>query len=356
MKLPIAVTSLLARGSARYLIALLVWGLLIAVPVVAQDDKPITLTLEISPDPQGQIGSQQRWMKMLHEVGADRVRTVGGRGEASIEEQEIGSGITIRVRGFLSKNKLELPGGKFSISDKAGIRRLLDSFRKDGAEVTLSEKKAFGLTAKQLVWVHGKLSAVVEAETKGQSTGRVVDRLGAATGMTIVKDQTAASALAGNDVVAEEYKGLSAGTALAATLRPLGLVLEPVRKQANDIELHIKGVQSSQEHWPVGWPSKQVPVKTEPRMFERMPIQIKNFALDKVLVAVQKKAQVPFLIDRNTLAGKGIELSEVKVTVVDDNITIARLLSELLRQSRPKMGHELRIDERGTAFVWISSR
>ena len=108
MKLSIAASSLLTPESIRYLTALLVWGLTIAVPVVAQDDKPITLTLEISPDPQGQIGSQQRWMKMLHEVGADRVRTVGGRREASIEEQEVGSGITIRVRGFLSKEQTRI--------------------------------------------------------------------------------------------------------------------------------------------------------------------------------------------------------------------------------------------------------
>ncbi|MEM7314918.1 MAG: hypothetical protein AAF497_17370 [Planctomycetota bacterium] len=79
--------------------------------------------------------------------------------------------------------------------------------------------------------------------------------------------------------------------------------------------MHIKDSQSSKEHWPVGWPIRNAPVRVEPKMFEKMPIKIKNYPLDKVMAAVQKKADVPFLVDQNTLARKELDMAEIKVSL-----------------------------------------
>ena len=72
---------------------------------------------------------------------------------------------------MIAGNRLKLPGGSFSIRDKAGIRELLTRLRDDGAQVAMAEKKAFGLTSEQLVTLHGRFSQTVEFETKGRKAG-----------------------------------------------------------------------------------------------------------------------------------------------------------------------------------------
>ena len=294
---------------------------------------------------------------MLQQVGADRVISQRrGGAKAAIDEKETGDQITIRVQGFIDRDRLVLPGGKFRLRQTAEIRDLLQKFRDDGGEVTLSEKKAFGLTAKQLVWVHAKLAQPVEFSTRGKPAAEVVRQLSEQSGLEVVKDEAVRRALASGETIRDELQGLSTGTALAAALRPLGLVVEPHRVQGNDIQLHLRAFEESDEHWPVGWPSQQVPIKTEPRLFEEMPIQISNFPMGQVIDAVQQKAGVPFLLDHNSIARDGVDLAATKVTVVESQITLTRLLSKVLRQSRPRMAHELRVDERGKAFLWISPR
>lgn len=331
-------------------------------PALTTQEKPTTITLIIAPDSRGALGSQQKWMQALQNVGASRVTSGlgGGAAEASIDEKENTSSISIRVKGFIDKGKLVLPGGKFSIRETKKIKALLDGFRKDGAEVTLSEKKAFGLTAKQLVWLHNQLTVKVDISTKGQDLGKVINALTAPvtenSQIKFVQDKSARRALAGAELVNEELKGLSTGTALAAILRPVGLVLEPVHVRANEIELHIKDTRASDEHWPVGWPPKIPPVRAEPKLFTKMPIQIRNVPLDKVMAALQQKADVPFLYDQNTMAREGIEMDKTKVDLSEKNGALAVVADRLLRQTRPRMSSEIRVDEAGKGFLWITVR
>lgn len=322
-------------------------------------EKSTILILEITPDPRGALGSQQEWMSMLQTVGASRVTSgLGGAGEASIDEKESDRAITIRVKGYIDKGKLVLPGGKFTLRDAAKIKKLVEDFRVNGAEVALSEKKAFGLTAKQLVWLHGQLSVKVETETRGMKLGDVVKTLAkpvtSNSEIKFVYDELAQRVFRSEALITEELKGLSTGTALAAMLRPQGLVLEPVHIKANEIELHIKDSQSSEEHWPVGWPLTAPPIRVEPKMFEQMPINIKNFQMDKVMSVVQKRADVPFLYDQNAMAREGIDLTKTKVTLEEKSASLSVVVSRLLRQSKPRLAQEMRMDEAGKGFLWIS--
>lgn len=324
-------------------------------------EKKTIVVLEVSPDTQGAIGSQQEWMKKLQAAGADRVTSgLGGPSEASIDEKENASSITIRVKGYVSKGKLVLPGGRFSIRDTAKIKSLIAGFRKDGAEVTLSEKKAFGLTAKQLVWLHNQLTVPVEIETKGQKVGNVITTLiktiKTNSGVAFKFDRLAGDVMDGDSTISEELKGLSTGTVLAAILRPHGLVMEPIHIKANEIALHFKDSQASKEHWPIGWPLGRPPVVVEPKMFETMPINIRNAPLDKVMEIVQKKAGVPFLYDENSMAREGIELKNFKATLSEKKIALAIVCGRLLKQTKPRMFYEFRMDEAGKGFLWITVR
>lgn len=351
----------LSYRSFQLVVVLMVMGTLPCLEANAWllQDKPVLITLEIHPDKRGSLESIQEWMQRLQKVGATRVTTaMGGSASASVKEKENRNSISIRVTGFLDRGKLVLPGGKFSIREIGKIKTLIDGFRKDGAEVTLADKKAFGLTAKQLVWLHNQLTVKVEKPTKDRQLAEIIEELRKPleqnSKIPIVIDRSARSLIQSNATATEELKGLSTGTSLAAMLRPHGLVVEPIHIKANQIELHIKSTRQSKEHWPVGWPLRDSPVRVEPKMFQSMPIKIKNFPLDKVMVAVQKRADVPFLFDQNSMAREGIELKQFKVDLNEKNAALAVVVRRLLSQTKPRMFSEMRMDESGKGFLWIS--
>ncbi len=313
--------------------------------------------LEISADARARVGAQQQWLEMLQEVGADRVvsRTLKD-GRVGIEETDMTNATVIKVSGVIAGNRLKLPGGSFSIRDQAGIRELLTRLRDDGAKVAMAEKKAFGLTSEQLVALHGRLSQTVDFETKGRKAGDVTAELIKKIGVPFVLDSSARAAVNGNELVSDELKGLATGTALAAVVRPLGLVIEPKREQGKQLEVQLRDSRQGTENWPIGWPLERVPVAVAPALFEKIPLEIRNFPLSAVLKAIEKKSGVNFLIDYNTLARKDIDLATTKVTLVEKKVALLVAVSNALKQSKPRLSCEIRMDENAKPFLWITSK
>ncbi|MGY8747258.1 MAG: hypothetical protein ACKVHR_04275 [Pirellulales bacterium] len=336
---------------------LIVLTSIFAVESQAQSNQRRVVYLEISADARARVGAQQQWLEMLQGVGADRVvsKTLKN-GRVGIEETEMKSATVVKVSGVIAGDRLKLPGGSFTIRDKSGIRELLKRLRDDGAQVAMAEKKAFGLTSKQLVTLHGRLSQTVDFDTKGKKAGDVTAELIKKIGVPFVLDSAARAAVNGNEVILDELKGLSVGTALAAVVRPLGLVIEPKREQGKQLEIHLQDSRQSQENWPIGWPLERVPVAVAPTLFDKIPLEIRNFPLQAVLNAIEKKSGVNFLIDYNTLARKDVDLATTKVTLVEKKVVLLVAVSNALKQSKPRLSCELRIDENAKPFLWITSK
>ena len=240
--------------------------------------KKTMVILEISSNSSAGLGSQQRWMKMLQNVGADRVSSKTlPEGAAAVEESEARGIRVIKVRGFLEDSKLVMSSGKYRLSDSAKIRDLVQKFRDDGTETTLAEKHDFGLTRDQLVDLATKFAKPVAEPTKGKPLLATLDAIAGQTGLPFTRDLSARAALASQENVTQEFQGMASGTALAALMKPLGLVLEPSREQGQQVQVHLKRAQDSKQSWPVGRAPETAPVMAEPKLFVKMPIGIKNF-------------------------------------------------------------------------------
>jgi hypothetical protein len=329
-------------------------GLWLASAVQGQER---IIELQVFCDGRAVVGTQQRWMEMLQGVGADRVVVKTGAVDApNIEESKVASATMIYLSGSIENSQLHLPGGRFSINDKAGIRDLIQKLRDDGATVALAEKKAFGLTSAQLVELHGMLRKPLDFDTKGANAGEVIEKIAQLIEVRFHFDATAQTTLLANHTVTESLEGISAGTSLAVVLRPLGLVLQPQRLQGKPLELLIVDFQKSAENWPIGWPLEQSPVQAEPRLFEKLKLEIRGFPLSDALNAIEKRSGVPFFYDHNSFAREGVALSQNIVTVVQERASLMVAIGKLLRQCRPKLSDELRMDENGKPFLWITTQ
>ncbi len=334
-----------------------------ADPLVAnrqRDDANLTrvVSLEIVGTSRASPVALQQWAEDLSEIGASnvRIRSTGGSVEPGVEETRIGDVISISVTGLVNDRQLQLPGAMFNRGDKARIAEYIQQLKDDGATVALAEKLAFGLTSEQLVAVNDDLKQPVQFSTSGVSVGEVVRGIMPAMNSQFQFDESARAALTGESPVAEQMQGMSSGTALAAAIRPLGLSLVPHREQGGETEYWIVDSQTSTENWPVGWPLSDPVSIVVPKMGEVIKdVEILNVPLSSTLGALEQRIGVPFLYDHNGLARAGVEPDAIQVTLVEESIAHISAMRKLLRQSDPPLKQEVRIDENGRPFVWIST-
>lgn len=347
------------NGRFRISILLLIACAMPAQHSLAQIGQHNRVELQIVSDASGGIDQNQRWLEVLSEVGADGVRMIqSGRGVSRPGVEKLGGnrGTTFKITGVIANNRLILPAGRFGMRDTQKISEYITSVRADGAEVALAPKMAFGLTARQLVALHDDLSRPLADSTVGQSPAQVLSIVQRSIATPIVVDGAARAALAGDYTLVDELKGMSHGTALAAALRPMGLVLAPVREQGKNIEIRIVDSLSAAEFWPIGWPLQQRISQAAPAMYERIPVNIKNFTLAATLPAIQKKLEIPFLFDHNSLALKGVDLEKIRVNLQSEKLSYQLVLNRIISQARPRMDLEVRADEAGQPFIWFSAR
>ncbi|MEC9094479.1 MAG: hypothetical protein VX438_17355 [Planctomycetota bacterium] len=301
-----------------------------------------------------QVGVAQKWLAHISAAGADGIRlVVNPDEEIRLVENQFKSKSIINVYAKINaKQQLVVPGGSFSLSDTGELKRWIQKIKNLKSIDSDAKKVAFGLTAKQLVDVYEQLGKPYPKLTRDQKISDVVRTIRAQIGFKIGADQFALDALAEDTKVLEELKGLSCGTVIAAVTRPLGLVMI-VGSEGKQFSL----VESKKvdEHWPVGWPLQDRPSKVAPILFEQTEVEVGGIPLNQVLIAIEAKTKVPFIYDQNSMARQGIKMQKIAVNIGRSKTYYQKIIRLCLNQSKPRLTAELRVDESGHPFLWIST-
>ena len=199
------------------------------IPALVAHAQP-RVTLELMTEQGFPPTGAQRWLQALNGVGFSDMRIRQSRPGDQVEIRQRGTEDrpSYEVTGLLTaRNTLMVPGGEFRMSDRAGLTAWLAKLR-EGGERRLHEREgAFGLTPTQLVAVHEALNQSVSFSTKGERSFDILKRVAGGLSLPFLSDPRTRQVLMGDDPVADELQGLSAGTVMVAVLRPLGLVLVP---------------------------------------------------------------------------------------------------------------------------------
>lgn len=315
------------------------------------------VSFELATDAGFPMSGAQRWIDALKDLDQNGLRIRSGRpGEAtSVTNRGTETSPSYHVLGILTaNNQLALPNAKFSLNDRAGIAQWIAKLKEGGVQGLTATKAAFGLTAEELVAFDASLAEPIEFETKGMRSGDVARKLVQMVGMQTSVTNDARRAFARNEAVLDELQGLSVGTALAATLRPLGLVLSPNKPRGGPVQLVISDVREVTESWPIGWPPQATPKQVAPKLYEYLTVEIKETALSEAITAIQGRVETPFLFDHNGIARQRIDITTTKVSFPKKRVQYLRVLDQVLFQA--KLKSEVRLDEAGQAFLWISPR
>ena len=254
------------------------------------------VSLELVTTRQASMTSAQEWARALGRLGVDNARIRAARGSERPEIIPQGQGVsrTYHVRGLLmAGNRVRVPGATFSLSQAQQFRDWLDKLAAGGVEEVTAERGAFGMTARQLVTTHDALQARVTFSTASEDAATVAERLLEEATLPTTVTSGAVGGMQEKFTLADQLQGLSHGTALAAALRPLGLVMVPrVPKAGASVQLEVRDTREAPESWPVGWPLGDNRTRdVAPALFTFLEIKFQDAPLDQVLAALQQRLE-----------------------------------------------------------------
>jgi hypothetical protein len=303
--------------------------------------------------------AQQEWYRLLSELGVDGLRIRKAQSDDKVEVKVAGSerAPVYRVVGRLaSGNQLELPGGKFSSNDRAGLSKWLVKLRSEGPKSSGTATAPFGLNAKQLAAVNADLTTPVSFSTKDMTPGEFVDRIAPVLKYPLNVDRAAKQRLGQAEPIGEQLEGLTSGSALAYALRSEGLGLIPKIGETKKLEYAVVSPGSIQTTtWPVGWPLEdRKPKDLIPELFEPRNAEIEEgYPLAEALEAICGRLKTPVLYDHYALARQGIDATKVKVKFPPSRTWYGKVLEKILFQARLK--GEWRVDEAGKPLLWVTT-
>jgi hypothetical protein len=295
-------------------------------------------------------------LQLITGAGIENVRIRGMQAgdEPRLENRGTDDRPRYHVLGVLSsRGELQVPGGRFGLADRRELADYFERLAADGAEGVTAELGRFGLTERQFGEVHGDLAHLIGGQTKGRRVHEIIRDVQSKFQYQI-EVAPAARNLLQTETAMDEVGKLTAGTGLAILLRPYGLALQPGKPRGGDVVHRIVSATTADEEevWPIGWKPPAGPRQAAPQFFEYTNVQIEGYTLREALTAIEPRLDVPFLFDHQVLESRGIEPDKLQVKLARTNTFYSRILGLSLSQAR--LRGELRVDEAGTVFYWIS--
>lgn len=296
--------------------------------------------------------TSHRWLEMFKRESPAGVRFyVGDGSEQPSVEKTAGGGY--RVRGVINaKGQLQLPGATLTLSDQAKLRTWIEQIDRQLAQPDQPQLVAAGLTAEQLMRVRKRLSAPVDQSTRDQQALDVIRIVGKTIPGKIAITAGARQALQEPWKVPEELQGMSSGTALAAAIRPLGLVLSPEVDKEDQVQLRIATASETQDHWPIGWATREAFDKLIPKFVERLDVDIEPLPVGEVVDTIIARLDVRVVWDHNGMARERIDPKFDEVSHPPATALYFQVLRRVLDKAQLK--YELRVDDAGKVFLWIA--
>lgn len=307
--------------------------------------------LEIAIMPGAPITAPQEWAKRLGDMGIERVqiRSMHGQEKPSTKMNDDGTRVDV-LAVLTGQEELVFADRRFRVGQTSELRTYIETLPEQIVEAGIV-RGPFRLTEQEFNTVMTELGKPLPDSTLGKTSGRLL-----AAAKTIVRlpieEQTSAHALLQTGKpIAVELNKLSVGTALVIALRNDGLTLRPVHVPGG-LELVVEPYKRGQEVWPAGWQAEQSPRLVAPKLFESLNIEIEGYTLAKALTALEPRLGLPVVMDEWTLRQQQIEPGKISVKLPAKKTFLKNAVDKLLSQAR--LASEIRIDEAGTAFLWIT--
>jgi hypothetical protein len=198
------------------------------------------------------------------------------------------------------------------------------------------------------------LAKIVDFSTAGITPIELLTQLGNKLSYQVTAEQAVADRLQKSEKIPGELKGLACGTVCAAVMRRDGLSLVPKLTTGGRIEYVIEKAADGADVWPVGWAPEQPLPQLLPDLYSLRNVQIDGNPASQVLQIIADRVKLPMIFDEQSLVLKKLDPSKAMVKIPDSKISYEGVLDRTLFQAGLK--HEVRLDDAGKPFLWITAR
>ena len=325
-----------------------------------------TVELELVTENGAPPSTAQQWLQALKDAPVESLRIRSLRGDEQPETRDTGTG-RIKVLGVITASgTLIVPGGRFTVAEHRRFQAWLEKVRagerpagpagSPNSRLDADGKPIpYGLTVDQLVKLYQALEPPITFETKGRRPADVARAIRELVAIDMPAAAGVREAFAQDEPVLDDLRGVSAGTALAAVCRPLGVAITP-RVEANTVKLGLvlaRG-QGKDAVWPVGWPPNKTLGELAPSLLKFLDVEIADTPFADVIEALKPRLKLPVLYDHNGLARHEIDPTKAVVRIDKGKTFYSKVLDRATSQA--KLRWELRIDEAGRPLIWIAPR
>lgn len=303
-----------------------------------------------------QAAAFQDWAKALDKGGIPNVR-IRSAADADLVPNIETAGTPDRpvylVTGVVtSRDELLLPAARYRRSEIGRLKSWLDDLAQNGLPSQRPAQVAFGLTQAQYDDVIKTLAKPAKLTTLGMPRNEAIEKISRQLTIPLTFADGSLRDV-GDDKIEDEVGELTTGTALAILLRPAGYCFVP-KVSGDSVKLiAMKSRPDLKEIWPIGGPITKTVQETVPKLMEFLPVNVQNVSVATAAEAIAKRLDTPLIYDRVALARHGIDPAKAMVTLPRSKTTYSLALRKLLFQAGLK--YELRVDEGGTAFLWVTS-
>jgi hypothetical protein len=328
-----------------------------------------SIELELATESGLQITAPQQWLQLLAGIGIKdvRIRSAQRSDQPRVTKAGTADRPVFRVVGIITaRDQLRLPGRNFTRNDRARLKDYFDQLAADGEESVTAPRGIFGLTEAEIKSTFVDLTQPVDFESVGLNSRTAFEKLRRKLSLKVIIDGDASATLETAGPVRDEFKRLATGTTLAMLLQNNSLAFQPEKRRGEPVALYVVPLDRSEPSyrsagkmndanmklWPVGWEPPETPGRTAPSLFEVLNAEIEGYTLEETLAAIGPRVKIPFYLDRRALAANDIDPSKIQVHVPRSRTSYKRVIDRALSQAR--LGSQVRIDEAGRPFLWIS--
>ncbi len=329
----------------------------------APREYPLEIDVLTQPQPSHRINAQ-KWGRVFQEMGIVVRFREGRSGErVHVANVERGGKSYTEVVGLMeSDGRISFRGQKFEMTETEKIEAWLAELRKYGASGPPASNPTWGLTDEQFGSVTRLLSAPVEQPVAMQSAVETIDALQLPSAFRIRFTEAARSKvlsqpspdLPGMADFNENVQGMSKGTVLAIVLAQFGLGFRPQVATEGGYILEIDAGDESSNLWPVGWKTKEAINVAVPEIFKPLPVDLEDVPVSAIVDVLSDRLKVPSFYSTAALNRAKIDASELRYTRKPEKIPPSRLMS--LLGDRFQMGMDVRTDESGKCFLWVTTK
>ena len=149
-------------------------------------------------------------------------------------------------------------------------------------------------------------------------------------------------------------------------LRNCGLVMRPEKKRGQPVAYHVavagpdvvrartlgKMTAPDMQYWPIGWEPEKSPGEMAPSLFESLNAEIDGYQFEEALDAISPLIKIPMYFDQAALKAHQIDPAKIQVKLARTETSYKRVIDRILSQAH--LASEIRIDEAGVPFLWIT--